>query len=62
MLTAIAKIGGLFALLRFSVFLQLWHHSLFVKKINKPSSLTKKPFHSLNDDSILESTETLVYE
>lgn len=34
LLTAIAKIGGLFALLRFSVILNLWHHSLFVKKMN----------------------------
>lgn len=34
LLTAIAKIGGLFALLRFSILLNLWHQSLFDKKMN----------------------------
>ncbi len=34
LLTAVAKIGGLFALLRFAVFLNLWHRSLFTKEMN----------------------------
>jgi hypothetical protein len=39
-LTAIAKIGGLLALLRFSLLLQLWHEKLFVAHMNQ--SLYKK--------------------
>ena len=31
--SAIAKIGGLFALLRLSIFLNLWHQSLFESKM-----------------------------
>ena len=66
MLTAIAKIGGLFALLKFSVLLQLWHHSLFVKQMNKNTSLTTKsstkPLLSLNNESVLENRDSLVYE
>ena len=65
MLTAIAKIGGLFALLKFSVLLQLWHHSLFVKQMNKNTSLFKsstKALLSLNNESVLENRDSLVYE
>ena len=35
MVTALAKIGGLFALLRLGVILNLWHEHLFTKKMNE---------------------------
>ena len=58
LLTAIAKIGGLFALLKFSVLLQLWHQSLFVKKMNSNrapqlmKSYSKIPLSLNNNDTV----------
>ncbi len=50
LLTAIAKIGGLFALLRFAVILNIWHESLFVKEMNK----------NLVQDSIEEEPKAMI--
>ena len=42
LVAAIAKIGGLFAILRVSIVLNLWHKSLFESKMNSKLNQKKK--------------------
>jgi hypothetical protein len=40
--TALAKIGGLFALLRLGFILNLWHENLFTRKMNEKVAGSKE--------------------
>ena len=59
LVTAIAKIGGLFALLRVSIVLNFWHKSLFVSKMNSKSNQKKKKveINSLNESLNIDEEE-----
>ena len=41
-MTALAKIGGLFALLRLGFVLNLWHENLFTRKMNEKVAGSKE--------------------
>ena len=41
-MTALAKIGGLFALLRLGFILNLWHENLFTRKMNEKVAGSKE--------------------